>query len=129
MIITQKLFTHKKKPGEMTLTDLSKQQQSQLNRLGRVKEKLNQICDGFSMTDLKVYTETAEDLTTMQLSQFNRLDKLKNKLNHICDELSLSHLKIEFEKKEAANPVAKEAPKSEKQELFKRITTKVNVSN
>ena len=86
------------------------------------------------MTNLKVYTETADDLIIMQKTQFNRLDKIRNKLNNICDELSLTHLKTEQPRQQItiSPPVvvvatAKVRKNTAKVNLFNRLTTKVNV--
>jgi hypothetical protein len=117
----------------MTIDDFNKQQLTQFGRLHKVKDKLNQLCEGLSLLDLKVYTETADDLNNIHNSQSNRLDKIRNKLNSMCDDLSLTHLKIAEQIRTPASSTigtAKSEPSEQttvKANQFNRVTSKVNV--
>ncbi len=120
----------------MTADDLNKQQLTQFGRLHKVKDKLNQLCEGLGLLNLKVYTETSEDLKNMQNNQFNRLDKIRNKLNSMCDDLSMSNLKVAEFKQHivvSTQDACIKGPVSEQNKakinIFNRIKSKVNVKN
>lgn len=110
--------------------DFASQQQNQINRLNRIKDKLNTICQEQDLTHLKVYTETPNDLSNIQSTQFHRLEKIQSKLNTICDELNLGEIKTKVPVKRESTPAKASAPAAKpivkKPDWLNFATQKVN---
>ena len=113
------------------MKDFASQQQNQINRLNRIKDKLNTICQEQDLTHLKVYTETPNDLSNIQSTQFHRLEKIQSKLNTICDELNLGEIKTKVPVKRESTPAKASAPAAKpivkKPDWLNFATQKVNV--
>ena len=75
---------------------MASQQTVQLERLDRLRDKLNHVCDEHDIQHLKTCQLNNQNTLTQQqqTAQFERLYKLKQKLNLVCEQLGLNQLKM-----------------------------------